>query len=467
MLCVDIGSTFTKVLAVDLDTATLVDSVSAPTWASDDVGDAVATARSRLAALDPRAADAPVLACSSAGGGLGIAVLGNEELVTAEAGRRVALSSGGRVVGVVATSEQAGLTERVSAALATADVVLLTGGTDGGNPDALVRGATALVDAGWAGPVVVAGNAVAVERTLATLESGAISAVAVDNVVPRIGVLAPHAARLAIRAMFLEHVIGGKGLSADADLLAAVRGATPDLVLRGVEVLAEIVGEVAVVDIGGSTSDVYSVRPPDPEDAGLAREVVATGAASRTVEADLGMRHSAPGVLEADDPAARAARAGAGAGPGEGVLAGGAERRRTEPGWVVSDAADDAGEWAVEIEIARRAAGTAVRRHAGRSTVVLAPDGRVVERTGVDLREVGLLIGSGGVLRHGGQDVADRVLAELVVAHDPDGWQLPQRARSVVDQDYLLVAIGLLADTHPEVARRLAVRIVPRRSALI
>ncbi len=54
-----------------------------------------------LAALvdaDPRAASADVLACSSAGGGLRIAVVGNEELVTAEAGRRVALSSGGRVV---------------------------------------------------------------------------------------------------------------------------------------------------------------------------------------------------------------------------------------------------------------------------------------------------------------------------------------------------------------------------------
>ncbi len=41
-----------------------------------------------------------MLACSSAGGGLRIAVVGNEELVTAEAGRRVALSSGGKVVAV-------------------------------------------------------------------------------------------------------------------------------------------------------------------------------------------------------------------------------------------------------------------------------------------------------------------------------------------------------------------------------
>ncbi len=54
----------------------------------------------------PRTAE--VLACSSAGGGLRIAVVGNEELVTAEAGRRVALSSGGKVVAVLGrTSDDA------------------------------------------------------------------------------------------------------------------------------------------------------------------------------------------------------------------------------------------------------------------------------------------------------------------------------------------------------------------------
>ena len=65
-----------------------------------DVLDGYDACLAALVAQDPRAADAPSLACSSAGGGLRIAVVGNEELVTAEAGRRVALSSGGRVVHV-------------------------------------------------------------------------------------------------------------------------------------------------------------------------------------------------------------------------------------------------------------------------------------------------------------------------------------------------------------------------------
>ena len=70
-----------------------------PTTIGTDVLDGYDACLAALVAQDPRAADAEVLACSSAGGGLRIAVVGNEELVTAEAGRRVALSSGGKVVG--------------------------------------------------------------------------------------------------------------------------------------------------------------------------------------------------------------------------------------------------------------------------------------------------------------------------------------------------------------------------------
>ncbi len=70
--------------------------------------DGVDACRAELATAPPGAADAEVLACSSAGGGLRIAVVGNEELVTAEAGRRVALSSGGKVVGVLGRGARPG-----------------------------------------------------------------------------------------------------------------------------------------------------------------------------------------------------------------------------------------------------------------------------------------------------------------------------------------------------------------------
>ena len=100
----------------------------------------------------PGPAAPQVLACSSAGGGLRIAVVGNEELVTAEAGRRVALSSGGKVVARVSRPAAARPAARTSGDAAP-DVVLLTGGTDGGNARGAARRAPATSSAcGWTRP---------------------------------------------------------------------------------------------------------------------------------------------------------------------------------------------------------------------------------------------------------------------------------------------------------------------------
>ena len=142
-----------------------------------------------------------------------------------------------------------------------------------------------------------AGNVDARDEVTAAL--GSTPYVVADNVVPRIGVLAPESARRAIREMFLAHVIGGKHLSKRADFTAMVTGATPDVVLTGVEVLARAAGDVVVVDVGGATTDVHSVVQLDPEEANLSREVVATTPVTRTVEGDLGMRWSATSTVAA------------------------------------------------------------------------------------------------------------------------------------------------------------------------
>src|SRR5690606_22285245 len=87
--CADFGSTYTKVALVDTATADLRGTAQHPTTIETDLLDGFEAARAELLARHPDAARAPVAACSSAGGGLRMAVVGNEELVTAEAGRRV------------------------------------------------------------------------------------------------------------------------------------------------------------------------------------------------------------------------------------------------------------------------------------------------------------------------------------------------------------------------------------------
>jgi uncharacterized protein (TIGR01319 family) len=253
--------------------------------------------------------------------------------------------------------------------------------------------------------------------------------------------------------MFLAHVIGGKHLSRRADFTAMVRGATPDVVLTAVELLAggldaehQGAGDVVVVDVGGATTDVHSVVELDPEDAGLGREVVATVPVSRTVEGDLGMRWSAVTTVE-EGLAADVIEDG-------DRLRRAAEVRRDAPAFLPADELERADE---EV-IASAAVGVALRRHAGRSQVAFGPDGRVVERSGKDLREVDLLVGSGGVLRNNPSDLAARVLGS-VTGEVPGGWQLPQAPRVVVDHDYVLAAAGLLAEAHPVAAHALLRRL--------
>ncbi|SCL72685.1 conserved hypothetical protein [Micromonospora citrea] len=430
-VCADVGSTYTKVAVVDLDGGGLVAAASAPTTVGTDVLHGLdAAVGAATAGVGVR--DVPWYVCSSAGGGLRLAVVGYEHLVTAQAGRRVGLSAGANVVHVAAGRlGAAGLT---ALRAARPDVVLLVGGTDGGDAETLTHNATRLARARWRVPVVLAGNVDVRDDLHALLAAAGVPVTVADNVLPRIGVLAPASARAAIREVFLRHVIGGKRLSRGARFARLVRAATPDAVLTGVEVLADALGgDLVVVDVGGATTDVYSVLTPDERASGPGREVAGSLWRARTVEGDLGMRWSAPGVV-------RAAVEERLLGDAEReALAAAAAVRAADPGFL--PAGD--GERAVDARIAALAATVALRRHArGAATG---------ERAGRDLRDVRLLVGSGGVLRHAAPADAAGVLGAVLADH-AGGWPLPRAARPVVDVDYVLAAGGLLAAEHPAAA---------------
>lgn len=433
VLAVDVGSTYTKAVLIDVDAGEVIGRAAHPTTIATDVMDGVDAVRGELAR---HSATSGVLVCSSAGGGLRLAVVGFEAEVTAEAGRRVGLSAGAKVV-YVSSGELT--SEGVRALRASSpDIVLLVGGTDGGNADVLQHNASRLARARITAPVVVAGNA-SVSGEVADMLTGAGRRVVVtDNVLPRIGVIAPEAARAAIREVFLRHVIGGKGLSRGRGFAGLVRAATPDAVLTGVEVLGSAVdADVMVVDIGGATTDVYSVIEPQGEDATIHREVVAPIWHARTVEADLGMRWNAESICEAADRERFPL----------------SQRTIEYAAHVAADTAHlatSAAEWECEEELATAAAVIAVRRH-GRPP-------HPTERPR-PLGDVALVLGSGGVLRHAPTGLSDRVMS-AVATDFAGGWRVPDRARVGVDTAYLLFAVGLLADEHPSAARALAQSLV-------
>ena len=393
VVCVDVGSTYTKAAKIDLDGAELISRAEVPTTSGSDVLEGLDAAVAAVGGGDR------LLVCSSAGGGLRLAVIGYEALVTAEAGHRVGLSAGAQVVHVAAGPMTGSDLARLRAA--RPDVLLLAGGTDGGDGETLLHNARRLAAARIRLPVVLAGNADVREEALAILTGRGVPVTACANVLPRIGVLDPLPARAAIRDVFLRHVIGGKRLSRGRRFASLVGAATPDAVLAGVELLADLTGYgILVVDVGGATTDVYSALVPDAEaETGPRRDVAGTLWRARTVEGDLGVA------------------VGAG-----GTRAAAATERLPVP--------------ESDRELAVAAAVVAARRHA---------------RGRPGLRDARLVVGSGGVLRHGGaQQVLDAVLADV-----GGGWAPPENARAVVDQHYVLAAAGLLAADHREAAGRL------------
>jgi uncharacterized protein (TIGR01319 family) len=404
LACVDIGSTFTKAALVDLSEGTLVASAQAPTTLDDVVTGVLAAT-----AAFP---EVPVVASSSAGGGLRLAVVGYEELISAEAGHRAALSAGARVVHVAAGV----LDDAALAALrgSAPDVVLLVGGTDGGEASVLRANATTLAAADWSVPVVLAGNSAVRGELAVVLRAGGLAVTEADNVLPDIGLLAPESARAAIRSVFLEHVIGGDRLSTDPRLRAWVRAVTPDAVLEGVTMLARVLApqrvSVVVLDVGGATTDVYCVPDPDAEQATLGREAVGVPARRRTVEGDLGVSWSVEAL--------RAAAAAEGLPvPGDDPLA-----------------------------LGEAAATVALRRHL-RAEAGYGPGG-------ASARSAGLVVLSGGVFRHAEPAAVAAVVAR-VAADSGGAGSIVDGTPVVVDREYVLAAVGLLAAGHPDAARAL------------
>lgn len=403
-LCLDVGSTWTKGALVAADGALLGTAQHETT--PPEVLNGVSAVTSALAA-----ADATVLACSSAGGGLRLAVVGQERLVSTEAGHRVALSAGAKVVHV-----SAGELPNVHALRAARpDVVLLVGGTDGGDEKVLLHNATRLAKARVTVPIVLAGNKNAQPEALSILDGRTV--VPTDNVLPDVGELAPGPARAAIRDVFLSHVIGGKGLSRGPRFRELVRTVTPDAVLSGVAVLAskEEEGAVLVVDVGGATTDVYSAVSTVDDD-GPAR-TVALPPDRRTVEGDIGMRVSAPGVI-AEAVAERLL-------PADTELMAKARHRNENVDFV--PATDE--EHEDDLRIAELAATIAIRRHLRMIDGRLGPKGAAT------------LVLSGGVFRH-----ADSLAATEKALRTTLGPILKD-ARVVVDREGRLGPAGLLAQT--------------------
>lgn len=469
-LLIDFGSTFTKLVAVDLDNVRLIGRSQAPSTVGTDVREGLLQALNTLhehhSIFDRSPADLSVLddkivfASSSAAGGLRIAVVGNVPGLTVEAANQAALGAGAKIVGSTAFK----LTEEKTRELQNLrpDMILLTGGVDGGDAVTILHNARLLAESAIGVPIVVAGNVAAAGEAAAILKTRGKEARVVDNVMPRAGSLAVEPAREEIRKLFMERITHAKGLDAVKEFVPVVLP-TPMAVLEGIRLGADGTahekgwGDMLVVDVGGATTDVHSIGVGLPAGENVIARGLAEAYAKRTVEGDLGIRFNAATIV---------ARVGL------DMLA--ADLRRDFPGESVTSAAlgeyidrisDETGtvpqaQWhsAADAVLARAAVDLAVARHVGRRERIVAREGEAWVHSGKDLRDTRTLIGTGGVFVH--NPFAAYILSQPITSDDRVQALRPRNPNLFFDSSYLLYAVGLLSEKYSAAALQMFKRYI-------
>jgi uncharacterized protein (TIGR01319 family) len=453
MLLIDFGSTYTKVVAVDLEKEELLGVAQAPTSVGTDIMIGFNDARKALGEAGNGSFAAR--ACSSAAGGLRMIAVGLVRELTAEAAKRAALGAGAKVLSTYAQ----GLSEsdRREIEACSPDIILLAGGTDGGNRDVLLHNARVIAGSELVVPVVVAGNKMAADEAASIIGAAEKPVIVTENVMAELGKLNVEPARSTIRDIFMERIVHAKGLDGARDFVGDILMPTPMAVLSGARLLAEGVsgepglGELMVVDVGGATTDVYSVAKGAPTGEGVVCRGLPEPYAKRTVEGDLGIRYNAGNILEmvglktvfANIPPGRITSA-------DGIDVAKYVDYLTNH---TSAVPRNAQEFGIDVSLARTAVDMATSRHAGTIEAVFTPQGKVFLLYGKDLGGIKRIIGTGGVFCHGSMPEFS-LSAALYDPKSPLSLR-PRSAELLVDDRYILYGMGLLGESAPEKAVRM------------
>lgn len=448
-LFTDVGSTFTKVTAADLENCRIVGRAMSPTTIFDDVNIGYNKALELLTAQCGKLEFDFKLACSSAAGGLKMVACGLVPDLTSEAARLASLSAGAKVLKAFAYK----MSEDEAAELLTLapDIVMLSGGTDGGNGEVILHNAEVLAQCPLSFPVIIAGNkSVSREACEIIMQSGK-QAVVCPNVMPEFGVLNIEPAREAVRKVFLQRIVDAKGLHQLATQMDGDVIPTPASVLDAITLLSRGTatepgfGSLMAFDIGGATTDVYSVTDGCPVFSGAVLKGLPHPAAKRSVEGDLGMRWNARTIVSIQGSELFAKTADVTLDELNATLA---IFDKTPDVLPQNEAMEK-----IDLLLAKAATKNASARHAGTLETVFTPVGERYMQSGKDLSDVKYLIGTGGPVITSKHPAA--ILNEALYSTNEPLSLRPRAATALVDAKYILSAMGLLAQKMPEIALKI------------
>jgi len=458
-LLIDFGSTYTKVLAVDVEKEEILGRAQSASTVNDNMLKGLRNALKLITVhgkpIDEETLKKSVkLACSSAAGGLRLVAVGLVPELTLEAARRAALGAGAKVVGSYSYELNEDDLKKIEAA--GCDIILLSGGTDGGNKEVILHNANMLANSTLNVPFVVAGNRVVSGEIKKILDSRDKYAEKTENVLPDLDKLNVEPARSCIREIFMKRIIQAKGLDKAQEFIGDILMPTPMATLKAAQLLADGyghepgIGELMVVEVGGATTNIHSIA----EGCNPGRPVIQKGLpepyAKRTVEGDLGIRYNAQTIVE--------------------ML--GTEKVLNEIPRIIEKTNLDLREYTsflnehtsyvpeneqdfmVDLGLARSAVEVAVERHVGTIKEEWSPHGTVKIQYGKDLTDLKTLIGTGGIFAYNPQP--QKVLeAALYTVNNPFSLK-PQSPEFYIDHNYILYGIGLLSSMEPVAALKIA-----------
>ena len=384
------------------------------------------------------------LSTSSAGGGLQMMVAGVVKTMSAESAARAALGAGAIVMDTLASNDGRLPHERIERIRTLRpDMILLSGGIDGGALTHVVEMAELIAaadpkprfGAGYELPVIYAGNKDAREAVEKTL-SAKSALKTVDNLRPVLERenLAP--ARNAIHDLFMEHVMAhAPGYKKLMSWTPVPIMPTPGAVGLIIQTVAEREKITAVgVDIGGATTDVFSVFQ---------------NVFNRTVSANLGMSYSISNVL-AETGLANILR-WVPFEMDEADLRNRIRNKMIRPTTIPQSLQ----ELEIEQAIAREALRLAFIQHKSMAvglkgvqqerTISDAFDQTATGETLINMMDLSILIGSGGVLSHAPR----RAQSALMMI---DAFATCGVTMLAVDSIFMAPQLGVLSTVHPQAA---------------
>ncbi|SHH46215.1 GlmL-related ornithine degradation protein [Thermosipho atlanticus] len=372
-------------------------------------------------------------ASSSAAGGLKMTVHGLVYDMTVRAAREAALGAGAVIKYVTAGKMDEFHLNKIKEI--SPKLILLAGGVDYGEKETVIHNAKLLSKLDLDVPIIFAGNIAAAEQVEYILSNAGKKVFITENVYPKIDELNVEPTRNVVKEVFAQNITKAPGMEKIYDIVDYKIHTTPGAVMKTAELLSEMFNDVAVVDIGGATTDIDSVTEGSKEIQKIT--ISPEPIAKRTVEGDLGLFVNAKTVIDMI---------------GEENLRKEFENFDELVKRISPYPKSDSDEYFIS-RLALYCFQQGLRRHVGKKKHLYTPLGRKLIAEGKDLTAVKYLFGTGGFLSR--SKYAKNVLNSINHLSRLHPMKLlPQEEVKIFrDKYYIFAAIGVISS---EIDRKIA-----------